>query len=933
MLGATEAPAILTAMTPEAIALFRELADYSPAEREAYYVRQRVSDALRGEVESLLRFDGDSIGAIHGRVAAAARKALASPAPGETETREGPDSDSRASGNDGRFAPGALLTDRYRIISLVGRGGMGEVYRATDLKLKQPVALKFLPEAASRDPRLVARFHGEVRLARQISHPNVCRVYDIGDVNGLAFISMEYIDGEDLASLLRRIGRLPGDKAIEIARRLCAGLAAAHDKGVVHRDLKPGNVMIDSRGQVFITDFGLAVTARELEHTQLRSGTPAYMAPEQLEGREVTVQSDLYALGLVLYEMFTGKRPFIHGRTPGDRPPRIDSVIKDIDAAVARTIQRCLESVPRDRPSSALEIAASLPGGNPLAEALAAGVTPSPEMVAAARSNEAVTVRAAVLALTLVLVGLAAAVVLSRRVSLLRVTPFPYPPQVLEQKAREIIASLGHPTSPLDRDSSFFWNGFYQLDTERNVPVAEYRAQLAMGQPSLVSFRYRQSSQYLLFFDPAGDYIDEGDPPLRVPGDVYVSLDLHGRLRHIEAVPTVDSYERRSAEPVEWSRLFALAGLDPARFVAAAPRWIPPVTFDARAAWTGRLAHSPSVSMRVEAAAWRGVPVYFRLTDDAQWAGVLQAWYGPFAGFGLVTLVAPWLVGAGGILVAWRNHHAGRTDLRGASRLGVAIFSCCLISRVFSAHHVPTSEYLPAVFRSLATALTIGVLSAVLYMAVEPFIRRRWPESLISWTRLLSGRIRDSLVGGHIAVGTAFGIGLALWSMVKMAMLLNQGLVTPQDWRMLGGPEWVINRFVGTLVWWAVVKTLSVCVLLLFAKLLLRRDWIAFVAVVLLTNVVTIVDGPRPLIQTAFEVPAAAVAVWLLVRWGVLPMMVAFFVSEVTVSTPLTTDFAAWYSGPTIVLLGTVCVLAISGFSAAMAGRPLFHDELLERTS
>src|SRR5881227_1645085 len=136
---------------------------------------------------------------------------------------------SRPDEDEGRFLPGTLLGGRYRIIALLGRGGMGEVYRATDLTLGQSVALKFLPEEASRNPRLLERFHGEVRIARLVSHPNVCRVFDIGEVNGTPFLSMEYVDGEDLACLLTRIGRLPHDKALEIARKLCAGLAAAHD--------------------------------------------------------------------------------------------------------------------------------------------------------------------------------------------------------------------------------------------------------------------------------------------------------------------------------------------------------------------------------------------------------------------------------------------------------------------------------------------------------------------------------------------------------------------------------------------------------------------------------------------------------------------------------------------------------------------------------
>jgi serine/threonine-protein kinase len=150
----------------------------------------------------------------------------------------------------GRFAPGTFLDGRYRIIGLLGRGGMGEVYCADDLRLGQPVALKFLPEGLRSDPVRLAQFHNEVRTARQVSHPNVCRVHDVGDVEGLLFISMEYVDGEDLASSLRRIGRFPEDKAVEITRQLSAGLAAAHQRGVVHRDLKPANVMLDGSGRV-----------------------------------------------------------------------------------------------------------------------------------------------------------------------------------------------------------------------------------------------------------------------------------------------------------------------------------------------------------------------------------------------------------------------------------------------------------------------------------------------------------------------------------------------------------------------------------------------------------------------------------------------------------------------------------------------------------
>ncbi len=279
---------------------------------------------------------------------------------------------------------------------------MGEVYRAEDLKLRQPVALKFLPRDVADDPRRLERFLNEVRVARQVSHPNVCRVYDIGEVDGEHFISMEYVDGEDLASLIRRIGRLPKDKAVQLARQLCAGLAAAHEKGVIHCDLKPHNVMIDGQGKVRIADFGLAGLAKNVSGAV--GGTPAYMAPEQIDGKAPTRKSDLFSLGLVLYEMFTGK-PVFDAKTRAEvmrlrqqasvTPPSTHA--EDLDPAIERVIMRCLASDPEGRPNSALAVAAALPGGDPLAAALAAGETPSPELVAATGESEAMHIGRAAL--------------------------------------------------------------------------------------------------------------------------------------------------------------------------------------------------------------------------------------------------------------------------------------------------------------------------------------------------------------------------------------------------------------------------------------------------------------------------------------------------------------------------------------------------------
>src|SRR3984885_6289755 len=381
-----------------------------------------------------------------------------------------PSSSSRPSSStiylsEGRFLPGRLLASRYRIIALLGRGGMGEFSRADDLTLGQPVALKFLPDEAARDEGLVERFKNEVRIARRVSHPTVCRVYDVGDVEGHTFFTMEYVDGEDLASLLRRIGRLPEDKALDIARQLCAGLAAAHAKGVLHRDLKPANIMLDGRGQVVVTDFGLAGLVDQIPGSDVRSGTPAYMAPEQLEGREVNALSDIYSLGLVLYEIFTGKRAFSVESLPelvrvrsGSAPSKPSTLVKDLDPVVERVILRCLEPDPANRISSVLGVAAALPGGDPLAAALAAGETSSPQMVAAAGETTGLRPRTAIVCLALALVGLGLVTFLSIRNSGMGRLGLELPPEVLTHKAKEIVGQLGYADKPDDSAADFSYD-------------------------------------------------------------------------------------------------------------------------------------------------------------------------------------------------------------------------------------------------------------------------------------------------------------------------------------------------------------------------------------------------------------------------------------------------------------------------------------------
>lgn len=257
---------------------------------------------------------------------------------------------------------GTLIVGRYRIVRRLGSGGMGTVYQADDLTLGVTVALKFLNADAAGNSRRLESFLNEVRIARQITHPNVCRIFDVGEIEGRHFISMEHVDGEDLASLLRRIGRLSEDKASSIGLEICHGLEAAHALGILHRDLKPANLMIDASGHAKVMDFGLAYFALTSGGAREIAGTPDYMAPEQRLG-DCSVQSDLYSLGLVLYELFTGRRAskdIWPADAAGGDSPQLTLVADDVSPVVDRVIRHCLERDPRLRPSSAGAVAAAL---------------------------------------------------------------------------------------------------------------------------------------------------------------------------------------------------------------------------------------------------------------------------------------------------------------------------------------------------------------------------------------------------------------------------------------------------------------------------------------------------------------------------------------------------------------------------------------------
>lgn len=865
------------------------------------------------------------------------------PEPARRGDRAQPSALSSSDSADGaRFATGTMLTERYRIVSLLGRGGMGEVYKAEDLKLKQIVALKFLPEAVALDGGALARFHNEVRITRQISHPNVCRVYDIGEVEGLHFLSMEFIDGEDLSSLLRRIGRLPGDKATEIARQICAGLAAAHDNSVLHRDLKPANVMIDGRGKARITDFGLAVVSEEFRGEEVMAGTPGYMAPEQLTGKEVTQRSDIYSLGLVLYELFTGKRVFeannlhdmlkLHEQSTPTTP---SSHVKDIDPLVEKVILRCLEKDPSKRPASAIQVAAALPGGDPLAAALAAGETPSPEMVAEAGPKTGLRPAIAVACLTAVIAGLIIIAFLGNKVNWQAQVMHENSPDALAHKARDMIKRLGYTDRPTDSASGLSYNSDYLRYVEQNDKAINRWSQLTKGQPAAIRFWYRESPRYLEVkgWDNGG-WVSETDPPQDVSGMVNIELDPLGRLIWFTAMPPEIDQSSDTPPSPDWAGLFAAAGLDQSRFTPTESKWTPPSICDARAAWTGVYPDQPEIPLRIEAAAYRGKPVYFetvgawtrpsRMERSPQTTGQRIRDTINFCFFLALLL--------GAVLLARYNFRQGRGDRRGAFRLAVFVFAVSMLGWLFGASHFPTfNEVRRVLFLAVSPALLVAGLLWLLYFALEPYVRRRWPNTIISWSRVLSGSLRDPLVGRDVLIGVLFGIGATL--LIHLQGLVRIWRSAAPLWRgqldaWLGARDLIAVGFLNGLI-----RTLLVGLLLFFwiflLRVITRRQWLAAVIFVSIPVVLGLLGSSNPMIAAIFSCLDAVLFVIVCMRFGLMAAITSLFVVRLLNSVPITTDFSAWYAGSSLAVLLAVLAIAGYAFHTSLGGQKVFEGKLL----
>jgi hypothetical protein len=404
---------------------------------------------------------------------------------------------------------------------------------------------------------------------------------------------------------------------------------------------------------------------------------------------------------------------------------------------------------------------------------------------------------------------------------------------------------------------------------------------------------------------------------------ITTKWDGAGRLLFLKAVPHPD--HTSSIKPAElWTRLFAAAGLEPAEFKTAEPDWIPAPGWDVQASWTGTYTDANRTPVRVDAAAWRGQPVYFEIVPSWRAGAKVPSVVATQRLNSSVLAVFIILFAVSGVLT-WRNIRMGRGDRRGAFRAAVFILVGTLLNWACKASHVPNLME----FTLLAAALTwAGFVAAgfwTVYMAFEPYVRRRWPHAIISWSRLLSGKFRDPVVGGHILIGTAAGAAIVALLVTVFTVAGAHSFRRPSLW-MLSGTRGMFGYVLGTMVE-AVFSSLFLLFVAFFCRVFLRKEWLAVLGAIIITCFIALVVEPPNWLTT----PVASVAIvavvgtatYLLLRIGLLAAVVAFCTMFVAIPLPLTTDLFAPTTIGSIVILCGVTALALFGFRSTLAGRPL----------
>jgi serine/threonine-protein kinase len=581
-------------------------------------------------------------------------------------------------------------------------------------------------------------------------------------------------------------------------------------------------------------------------------------------------------------------------------------------------------------------VAAALPGGDPLAAALAAGETPSPEMVAAAGATAGMPPKHALLCLAACVLGTIAAVGLIIASIGLSKVPLEMSTEVLQHRARSIVSQLGYDAKPADSAVDFDYDMDFQRWAEQHDKPAPQWAKILSQQQGMLQFQYRQGPRALVSIDlhrnMTPGIVTFTDPPTTQSGMINLMLDPSGRLTYFQALPPEFDQTPAPTTPVDWSPLFAAAGLDVSKLQPATPEWTSLAASDTRAAWTGSWPDSGR-PLRVEAATWKGKPVYFQLIGPWTRPSRLQNFQltkGERASQ-IATLVLFLLIMIGALALARRQYKQGRGDRQGAFQLARAVFLVQMGSWLCFSHFVADSRVMDPLAVAVSTSLFLGASVWVLYMGLEPYVRRLWPQAIISWTRLLSGRIRDPLVGRDVMFGVILGVTWVLIIEARMMLGFTRLGSAPE----MGSSDFLLglrttlgmallrttNGIQGTLIFFTILVGL---------RYLLRNRWAAAAGFVLIFTVLKSLGTDHLIVDVATGILVYGIAAFALVRFGLITLAVAVFAADFLSEAPITLDFSHWYAPATYLPPLIILALGLWGFSVAVGGQKLFAGDLPE---
>ncbi|MCU0253342.1 MAG: hypothetical protein MUE47_02270, partial [Acidobacteria bacterium] len=584
-------------------------------------------------------------------------------------------------------------------------------------------------------------------------------------------------------------------------------------------------------------------------------------------------------------------------------PP--SSLVGDLDPAVERIILRCTDRDPARRPASPLAVAAALPGGDALAAALAAGETPSPELVAAAGEEGALRPRAAWAWMGLAVAAVLAWAAIEAGHSMLALQPLPLPPDALAERARQILAATGQPTERRDW-SRRFTNDQGAIDwlSGKNGGPPSWQALFpAVVHPTL--FRYRQSSAA---FEPLNWFgiVSGQDPPHATPGVSSVVLRSDGQLVELFVAPP--QHEADGTVPgaaADFTPLLTAAGLDPAALQTAAPQWAPPFFADQRAAWTGTLPGANNYPLRVEAASYRGRPSYFLVVDP--WITAARAKPPDPGPANLISTLM--ICGAilGAALLARQNVRLGRGDRRGAWRVAAALAALTALTQALRMQMPQGVEAAWDRFSaSAAVGLFIGTIVWLLYLAFEPIVRRSRPQVIVSWSRFLSGRWGDPLVGRDLLIGSALGLALSAASRLRFVLPgwfgLPPALPYAGDVGSLSSVRDALAAALNSALGAAIAAMLMTFFVALGTRTASTRRWgiPLFYAIAALFTFLAMDDAPMA-VRLPLSLAGAAIYALAFVRYGLVAGFAMVFMLSWRL--PFPTDPQSWYFGISAVLL------------------------------